>query len=66
MVILHDAIKTTQNGVLVFKKKRTENCFFSKKQTKKLDEKNRWVIFFKKTFFFLKPDCLSILSVIFP
>jgi len=31
MVILHDAIKTIQNGVFVFYKK-TKTCFFSKKQ----------------------------------
>jgi len=34
MVILHDAIKTLQNVVFAFFKKRTKTCFFSK-ETKK-------------------------------
>jgi len=41
MVILHDAIKTIQNGVFVFFKK-TKTCFFSKNG---LDKR----VFFKKT-----------------
>jgi len=31
MVILHDAIKTTQNVVFVFFLKRTKTCFISNK-----------------------------------
>jgi len=34
MVILHDAMKTIQNGVLVFFLKKTKTCFFLKKNPK--------------------------------
>jgi len=56
--MLHDAVKTIQNGFLFFFQKRTKTCFFKKKQI------NTLVVFSKKRVF-LNPDCLSTLFVIF-
>jgi len=62
MVILHNAIKTIQNGVFVFFWKKNKNLFLSKNPNKKKQE--GWN-FFKKRIF-LNPDYLSTLFVIFP
>jgi len=43
MVILHNAIKTIQNGVLCFFEKRTKTRVFSKIPKKPEFEKNRRV-----------------------
>jgi len=52
MVILHDAIKTLQNGVCVFSKKKKKKTYvFSKKQIK-TDKKNNGGCFFQKSCFF--------------
>jgi len=45
MVILHDAIKTIQNGVL---------CFSLEKERKPVSQKNK-VVFFQKTWISLNP-----------
>ena len=63
MVILYDAIKPIQKWVVVFLKKGTTTCFFSKKQ--KIRIKKQVGYFFKKRIF-LNPDYLSIFCVIFP
>ena len=60
MVTVHDAINTIQNRVFViFIKKRTKTCFFSKNNKKTCE------LFFKTRFFF-NPDYLSILFFDFP
>jgi len=63
MVILHDAIKTIQNGFSCFFQKN-KNLFLWKK-TKNSDLKKQVGCFFSKKLVFLNPDCLSILFVIF-
>jgi len=46
MVILHDAMKTIQNGVFMFfLKKRTKTCFFIPKKTS-LKKKPGGMLFF--------------------
>jgi len=63
MVMLHDAIKTIQNGVFVFFLK-SKNLFFQKKQKHpdlERNEKTQVGCFFFKLVFFLKPGYLSIL-----
>jgi len=52
MVILHDAIKTTQNGVLVFKKKERKTVSFQKNKPKNWMKKTGGLFFSKKHFFF--------------
>jgi len=48
MVILHDAMKTIQNGVFPFSSKKERNlCLFKKPQTCFFLTKKRWVVFLK-------------------
>jgi len=52
MVILHDAIKTIENGVFAFFIKKNKNLFLFKKQ-KSSDlkiKKSRWAVFLKTGF----------------
>ena len=65
MMILHDAIKTIQNGVFAFFKKN-KNLFLKKNNKILTSEKNRRAVFLKKKRVFLNPDCLLMLFVIFP
>jgi len=63
MVILHDAIKTIQNSVLVHvSKKRTKTCFISKTQKKRI--KKTCELFVLKPVYF-NPAYLSILFCAF-
>jgi len=50
MVILYDAIKTIQNGVFAFFFKEQKPVSFQENKKIRI-EKNRWVVFFKKTRF---------------
>ena len=51
MVILHNAIKTIQNGVFMFFEKRMKTCFFKKKKQKRDFEKTGGLEFFENTGF---------------
>jgi len=52
IVVLHDAIKTIQNGVFVFLQNKNENLFFfSKSKQKNGYKKTSGLYFFKKTGF---------------
>jgi len=66
VVVLHDAIKTIQNGVFVlFQKKQKPVSFKKNKKRIKKTQKNRRVGYFKKRVF-LNPDNLSIFFCYFP
>jgi len=65
MMILHDAMKTIQNGVFVFFLLRTQLVLL-KKTTKNPDLKNRRVVFFLKNGFFSTLIIFQFFFVIFP
>jgi len=65
MVILHNAIKTIQNGVFVFFWKKNKNLFHLKK-TKNTDWKTEGLNVFHKTVFFQPWLSLKTFFVIFP
>jgi len=64
MVVLHDAIKTIQNGIFVFFFLKNKNLFPFKKIQKNSVTKKQVGRVFNKSVFFLNPDCLSIPIVI--
>jgi len=66
IVVLHDAIKTIQNGVFVFLQNKNENLFFFQKVNKKTVIKKQVGCIFLKKRVFLNPDYLSILFCNFP
>jgi len=67
MVILHNAIKTIQNGVFVFFfEKRTKTCFFSKNRKQPDFEKTRGLEFFEENGFFSTLTIFQSFFVIFP
>jgi len=52
MVILHDGIKTIQNGFFLFSLKKEQNLVSLKKNSFFNPKKTRWVVFLKKSRFF--------------
>jgi len=64
MVILHDGIKVSKNGIFVLFSKKERKPVSFKKDPKETDLKNGWVVS-KKRFYF-NPDYLSHLFCHFP